>query len=60
MTDADGPDFPFLDAGPSGVIVRAGDDWSLPDGVRPAVNSGFYSERASVDDHVFTRSVDVS
>ncbi|MET1053599.1 MAG: hypothetical protein ABWX65_13265 [Mycetocola sp.] len=57
--NADGPAFPFLDAG-EGVVIRAGDDWSLPASARPAANSGFFSEEASADDHVFTRSVDVS
>ncbi|GAB2522558.1 hypothetical protein [Paramicrobacterium agarici] len=55
----EGPQFEFLDAG-DGVAIRTGDDWSLPAGVTPASNSGFFSEEASTSDHVFTRSVDVS
>ncbi|MGV8882704.1 MAG: hypothetical protein ACOH19_11195 [Rhodoglobus sp.] len=58
--DADGPQFEFLDAGADGVTVRDGDDWSLPSWVRPAANSGFFSEEASVDDRVLVRSIDVS
>lgn len=57
--NADGPAFAFLDAG-DGVEIREGDDWSLPASARPAANSGFFSEEASAEDHVFTRSVDVS
>ncbi|PWC07705.1 hypothetical protein DF223_05330 [Mycetocola zhujimingii] len=57
--NADGPAFEFLDAG-SGVEIREGDDWSLPASARPAPNSGFFSEEASVSDHVFVRSVDLS
>jgi hypothetical protein len=56
-------------APPRSVLVAAtaaaptivdGDDWSMPDSARPAANSGFFSERASPDFHVTTRSVDVS
>ncbi|MCW4456771.1 hypothetical protein [Microbacterium sp. MPKO10] len=55
----EGPQFEFLDAG-EGVVIRTGDDWSLPSGVTPAPNSGFFSEEASPSDNVFTRSIDVS
>jgi len=58
--DADGPDFAFVDAGPDGYHLAAGDDWSLPDWVTPAPNSGYFSEDASVDDRVLVRSVDFS
>ncbi|MBG6237726.1 hypothetical protein IWX78_000669 [Mycetocola sp. CAN_C7] len=57
--NSDGPAFDFLDAG-DGVEIRDGDDWSMPSSSRPAANSGFFSEEASADDHVFTRSVDLS
>ena len=59
-TDTAGPDFPFVDAGPDGVTVTEGDDWSLPDWVRPASNSGYFSEDASEKDRVLVRSVDFS
>ncbi len=55
----DGPAFPFLDAG-DGVMIRVGDDWSLPADAGVAANSGFFSEEASPADQVYTRSVDVS
>jgi hypothetical protein len=42
------------------VVVRAGDDWTLPLWSRPAPNSGFFSEDASPEDHVWVRSVDLS
>lgn len=58
--DTDGPQTAFVDAGDTGVTVADGDDWTLPDWVRPASNSGFFSEDASDADHVFTRSVDFS
>ena len=58
--DTDGPDFPFVGAGESGVTIVDGDDWSLPEWVRPAANSGFFSEDASPSDRVLVRSVDVS
>ncbi|MEO8094248.1 MAG: hypothetical protein ABI632_04850 [Pseudolysinimonas sp.] len=57
-SDADGPDAAFVDAGASGVTITNGDDWTLPGWVRPATNSGFFSEDASPADRVNTRSVD--
>jgi hypothetical protein len=59
-TDSAGPAFPFVDAGPSGVTITDGDDWSVPSRVRPAANSGFFSEDQSDADSVFVRSVDFS
>ncbi|MFF2051409.1 hypothetical protein ACFVU2_07385 [Leifsonia sp. NPDC058194] len=56
----DGPDRPFVTAGPSGVTVREGDDWTLPAGVRPTAASGFFSEQASPADRVAVRSVDAT
>lgn len=58
--DTDGPDFPFVDAEDGTATVVDGDDWSMPDWVRPAANSGFFSEDASPDDRVHVRSVDFS
>lgn len=55
-----GPQAEFVDAGPDGVRVVDGDDWTLPQGARPAQNSGFFSEDASPDDLVAVRSIDVS
>ncbi len=55
-----GPRHPYVGAGPAGVTVADGDDWSLPERVRPAPNSGYFSEDASADDLVAVRSVDVS
>ncbi len=55
-----GPDAAFVDAGPSGVRVAEGDDWTLPSWVRPAGNSGFFSEDASLRDRVGVRSVDLT
>lgn len=55
-----GPRTAFIDAGETGVSVRDGDDWTLPDGARPAENSGLFSEEASASDLVAVRSVDVS
>lgn len=55
-----GPDAPFIDAGATGLRIEDGDDWTLPDWVRPAANSGFFSEDASPDDRVFVRSIDLS
>ena len=57
------------DAGPAYVtrvprgnaaVVTDGIDWTMPDWVRPADFSGFFSEDASPRDHVQVRSVDVS
>ncbi|MGV8885976.1 MAG: hypothetical protein ACOH1T_10385 [Microbacteriaceae bacterium] len=56
--DTDGPDFAFVDAGADGYAIADGDDWSLPEWVRPASNSGYFSEDASVKDRVLVRSVD--
>lgn len=50
----------FVGAGPDGVQVIDGDDWSLPADARPAQNSGFFSEEASLGELVAVRSVDVS
>ncbi|MEO8262428.1 MAG: hypothetical protein ABI566_07640 [Pseudolysinimonas sp.] len=58
--DTDGPDAAFVDAGDTGVTIIDGDDWTLPAWVRPASNSGFFSEDASPGDRVLTRSVDFS
>ncbi len=55
-----GPDAAFVDAGPTGVRVSEGDDWTLPAWVRPAGNSGFFSEDASLPDRVGVRSVDLT
>jgi hypothetical protein len=58
--DTGGPDAAFIDAGDTGVTITDGDDWTLPGWVRPASNSGFFSEDASPADRVLTRSVDFS
>jgi len=42
------------------VVVADGVDWSMPEWVRPAEFSGFFSESASPTDHVQVRSVDMS
>ena len=55
-----GPRTDFVDAGPEGVSVSDGDDWTLPAYVRPAANSGYFSEEASADELVAVRSIDVS
>src|SRR5690554_1926229 len=55
-----GPRTDFVDAGPDGVRVVDGDDWTLPEHVRPAENSGYFSEEASTEDLVAVRSIDVS
>jgi hypothetical protein len=55
-----GPAAPFRDAGPDGRTVSDGDDWTLPAWVRPAANSGFFSEDGSEADHVTVRSIDLS
>src|SRR5690606_9753046 len=55
-----GPRHAFIDAGDTGVRIVDGDDWTLPGEVRPAANSGFFSEEASPDDLVHVRSVAVS
>lgn len=58
--DTAGPDAAFVDAGPDGVTIAEGDDWTLPAWVRPASNSGFFSEDESAADRILTRSVDFS
>jgi hypothetical protein len=58
--NGDGPDAAFIDAGPDGLTIVDGDDWTLPGWIRPAANSGFFSEDASVADRVAVHSVDVS
>lgn len=55
-----GPVFELVDAGATGVRITEGDDWSLPAWVRPAANSGFFSEEASVKHGVEVRSIDLS
>ncbi|MDQ0643979.1 hypothetical protein [Microbacterium murale] len=55
-----GPRTEFIDAGPDGVRVVDGDDWTLPQRARPAPNSGYFSEEASLGDLVAVRSIDVS
>ena len=55
-----GPRHPFVDAGPTGVTIVDGDDWSLPEWVRPAANSGYFSEDADASELVAVRSIDVS
>lgn len=37
-----------------------GIDWSLPEGLEPAPNSGFYSEDASPADQITVRSIDLT
>lgn len=58
--DSDGPDAAFVDAGASGVTIAEGDDWTLPEWVRPAQNSGFFSEDQDAAARVLVRSVDFS
>lgn len=55
-----GPRADFIDAGPEGVQIVDGDDWTLPEEVLPAENSGYFSEEASPEDLVDVRSIDVS
>lgn len=55
-----GPRATFVDAGASGVTVADGDDWTLPDWVRPAPNSGYFSEEADASELVAVRSIDLS
>jgi hypothetical protein len=55
-----GPRSAFVDAGPDGVSIADGDDWSLPEWVRPAPNSGYFSEDADAGELVAVRSVDLS
>src|SRR5690606_529227 len=54
-----GPRHPFVDVGPTGVTIIEGDDWSLPEWVRPAGNSGYFSEDADASELVAVRSVDL-
>ncbi|MGW8482316.1 hypothetical protein ACWGJP_04215 [Microbacterium sp. NPDC055903] len=54
-----GPTAGFVDAG-DGVVLADGEDWTLPSWVRPAANSGFFSEEASEEHLVGLRSVDVT
>jgi hypothetical protein len=56
LPDTRGPRFGLVGAG----RVVGGDDWSLPDWVRPRPNSGFYSEQASAPDDVHVRSLDLT
>ena len=55
-----GPRHPFVDASATGVTIVDGDDWSLPGWVRPAPNSGYFSEEADAAELVAVRSVDLS
>ena len=55
-----GPSVPFRDAGAEGRSVTEGDDWTLPSWVRPAANSGFFSEDESLPDHIAVRSIDLA
>lgn len=60
---ADDPSGPrYVATVPAGAtpVVRTGDDWTMPAWVRPAPFSGFFSEDASVTDHVPVRSIDVT
>lgn len=59
-TSASGPQFPFVDAGPDGVRIVDGEDWSLPDTTVPAHNAGLFSEEASPEDLVDVHSVDAT
>lgn len=56
---APGTDHPLTDAVGQGSRVP-GIDWTMPTWVRPAPNSGFYSEDAAPRQHVQVRSIDVS
>ena len=58
--DTAGPDAAFIDAGPDGVSIAEGDDWTLPEWTRPAPNSGFFSEDEDAAARVLVRSVDFS
>ncbi len=58
--DRAGPQVPLLSARVGRPVVRNGLDWSLPRWVRPADDSGFFSEDASPGDRVMVRSIDVS
>ncbi|AYF97631.1 hypothetical protein D7I47_04725 [Protaetiibacter intestinalis] len=55
-----GPRAAFVDADATGVTIADGDDWTLPDWVRPAANSGYFSEEADASELVAVRSVDLS
>ena len=55
-----GPRADFVDAGGSGVTIVDGDDWTLPASVRPAQNSGFFSEETSGDELVLVHAVDAT
>lgn len=55
-----GPRADFIDAGPDGVRINDGDDWTLPAKARPAENSGYFSEEVTPDELVAVRSIDVS
>ncbi|PJJ71736.1 hypothetical protein CLV46_1289 [Diaminobutyricimonas aerilata] len=58
--DTSGPRAAFVDAPAGASVVIDGDDWSLPPWVRPAANSGFFSEEASEEHRVLVRSVDLT
>ena len=53
------PGAEFIAAGPTGVSVADGDDWTLPAYARPAGNSGLFSEETSIDDFVLVHAVDL-
>jgi hypothetical protein len=55
-----GPRHPFVDGGTTGVTIVDGDDWSFPSWVRPAPNSGYFSEEADAAELVAVRSIDLS
>lgn len=55
-----GPAATFRDAGPEGRSIADGDDWTLPSWVRPAANSGFFSEDESLPDHITVYSIDLA
>ena len=55
-----GPRHPFIDADGTGIAIMDGDDWSLPGWVRPAPNSGYFSEEADAAELVAVRSIDLS
>ncbi len=61
-------ELPGIDQAPSGprypltqeAGIVDGIDWRMPDWVRPAENSGFFSESASAPDGVLVRAIDQS
>lgn len=55
-TDADSD----ADSDPPTVTVRDGEDWTVPDGVLPVENAGFFSEAASPAREVNVRVLDLT